>query len=148
MATITGIDVGGTFTDFIGFDSESGRLVIDKRPTTLEDQSIAVVDAVRMFGVPFAEIDQVVHGTTTATNAIIERKGANAALVATRGFRDILECGRRDRPFVYGLRGSFEPLVPRNARLEVGGRLNRLGIELEPLDADDLERVAKTVADG
>lgn len=148
MATVTGIDVGGTFTDFVGFESDQSRLVIDKRPTTLEDQSIAVVDAVKSFGMPFERIDQVVHGTTTATNAIIERKGARVALITTLGFRDILECGRRERQSVYGLHGSFEPLVPRDARFEVRGRLAHTGREIEALDAADLTAVAQTVGAG
>jgi N-methylhydantoinase A len=145
MTTVTGIDVGGTFTDFIGYDSESGRLVIDKRPTTLQDQSIAVVEAVQSFGVPFDRIDQIVHGTTTATNALIERKGARSALITTKGFRDIIECGRRERQSVYGLSGSFEPLIPRNHRFEVSGRLDRLGNEIEPMDPSELARLVDTL---
>jgi N-methylhydantoinase A len=148
MATVVGVDVGGTFTDFIGFDATSGRLMVDKRPTTLEDQSIAVADAIRAFDDSAGTIDQVVHGTTTATNALIERQGAKTALVATQGFRDVLECGRRERPSVYGLRGSFTPLVDRNARFEVAGRLDRHGAEAEQLDADDVERVVEALRDG
>lgn len=144
MRGIAGVDVGGTFTDVIGVDPERG-LVISKTPTTPQDQSIAVIAGLDDGGFDLAALDQVVHGTTTATNATIERNGARAGLITTRGFRDVIELGRRDRPYLYGLRGGFEPLVRRRDRLEVGGRLAADGQEVEPLPDEDLDRVVAEV---
>src|SRR4051812_13569439 len=144
-SSMVGVDVGGTFTDCIGYDGETGSVRIAKLPTTIEDQSIAVVGGIDETGIDIAALEQIVHGTTTATNATIERKGVDAALIATRGFRDVLELGRRDRPSLYGLRGGFIPLIPRRQRLEIGGRMGPRGDELEPLDAAGLDRVVSEV---
>ena len=139
--SVVGVDVGGTFTDCIGFDAATGEVHIAKLPTTLDDQSRAVVGGIEELGMQFASLDQVCHGTTTATNAIIERKGVKGALIATRGFRDIVELGRRDRPNAYGLAGGFTPLVPRHRRLEIGGRIGAKGEEVEPITEADLKKV-------
>src|SRR4051812_33521754 len=137
-SSMVGVDVGGTFTDCIGYDGGTGSVRIAKLPTTIDDQSIAVVGGIDETGIPIADLEQIVHGTTTATNATIERKGVSAALISTRGFRDVLELGRRDQPSLYGLRGGFAPLIPRRRRLEVGGRIGPHGDELEPLDDSEL----------
>ena len=139
--TVVGVDVGGTFTDCIAYDAETGSVRIAKLPTTLDDQSRAVLDGIVELGLDFHKVDQISHGTTTATNAIIERRGAKMAMIATRGFRDVLELGRRDRPNVYGLAGGFTPLVPRQRRLEIGGRLGPHGEVLETIEASDLARM-------
>lgn len=141
--SVVGVDVGGTFTDCIGFDAATGEVHIAKLPTTLDDQSRAVVGGIEELGMEFARLDQVCHGTTTATNAIIERKGVKGALIATRGFRDVVELGRRDRPNAYGLAGGFTPLVPRHRRLEIGGRIGAKGEEVEPITDADLARVVE-----
>jgi N-methylhydantoinase A len=139
--SVVGVDVGGTFTDCIGFDAATGEVHIAKLPTTLDDQSRAVVGGIEELGMNFASLDQVCHGTTTATNAIIERKGVKGALIATRGFRDVVELGRRDRPNAYGLAGGFTPLVPRHRRLEIGGRIGAKGEVVEPIADSDLKRM-------
>ena len=98
-----GIDVGGTFTDVICYDQESHSIRVAKVPTTSEDQSRGCVDGLNSLGVSSAAIQSIVHGTTVATNAIIERKGVRCGLITTRGFRDTLEVGRRTRPHAWGL---------------------------------------------
>lgn len=148
QSSIIGIDVGGTFTDFIAFDPRSGRVTIEKRPTTTIDQSEGVMEGLGALGTPFNQVQQIVHGTTTATNAVIERKGSKCALVTTRGFRDVLECGRRDRPTLYGLRGSFEPLISRDARFEISERLDYRGEAVESISEEDLADTLKLIEAG
>jgi N-methylhydantoinase A len=138
-----GGDVGGTFTDLIAW-SEGHRPVLVKTPSTLDNQADGILRAIES-AIPQDEragIAELVHGTTTATNAILERRGVPTGLVTTAGFRDVLELGRRTRPNVYGLRGSFEPHVPRWLRFEVPGRLDHRGVELEPLDHEAVRAVA------
>jgi N-methylhydantoinase A len=145
MRGIAGIDVGGTFTDVIALDPTRG-IVIAKTPTTPDDQSMAVMAGLDDAGLDLTMLEQIVHGTTTGTNTTIERNGATAALVTTRGFRDVLELGRRDRPNLYGLGGGFEPLVPRRHRVEVGGRLGPDGQEVSSLTPEDLDALVAKVA--
>jgi N-methylhydantoinase A len=143
-----GCDVGGTFTDMIAW-SEERQPVLVKTPSTLEDQAHGILHAVDL-SIPKADrsgMVELLHGTTTATNAILERQGAVTALVTSAGFRDILELGRRTRPQVYGLKGSFEAHVPRWLRFEVPGRLDRDGQELEPIDEVAVRAVADQLRD-
>jgi N-methylhydantoinase A len=140
---IVGVDVGGTFTDLILFDEESREVRIAKVPTTVENQAFGVLGALAQAGADLAELGAIVHGTTTTTNALLERKIARVGLVTTKGFRDILELGRRTRPLPYGLIGSFEPLIPRELRLEVDERVDADGEVLRPLDREDVERAVK-----
>jgi N-methylhydantoinase A len=144
---VVGVDVGGTFTDFVALDESTGRISIFKRPTTLTDQSEAILGGLESNGIACSTIRSLTHGTTTATNAVIERKGAACGLVATRGFRDVLELGRRERPHLYGLAGTFEPLVPRHRRLEIGGRLDHLGRVVQPNDPTDLRDLIVRLAE-
>ncbi len=137
---IIGVDVGGTFTDLLLLDDESRQVRLAKVPTTLENQAFGVLAAVRQAGADLAGIGAVVHGTTTTTNALLERKVARVGLVTTRGFRDVLELGRRTRPKPYGLIGSFEPLIPRELRLEVTERIDAEGAVVRPLDEEELRR--------
>src|SRR3990172_3931561 len=95
---IVGIDVGGTFTDFLLI--EDGRLTVYKRPSTPDDPARGVLEGLAEIG---SLPDEVVHGSTVATNTIIERKGARTALITTRGFRDVLLIGRQTRPRLYDL---------------------------------------------
>ena len=132
-----GVDIGGTFTDVLTFDERQRRLRVAKVPTTA-DQSRGLIAALHSLAVPWAEIALVTHGTTVATNAILERKGSRCGLIATRGFRDILELRRRDRPHLYGLTGSFEPLIPRDLRLEVTERIGFDGAVVDRLSEDDV----------
>ena len=145
MAGVVGIDVGGTFTDL--FYSSDGVRVdrVLKVPSTPSDPSQGLIDALAAAEILPGDIGLILHGTTIATNAVIERKGARCALVTTRGFRDILELGRRDRPRMYGLTGVHQPLIPRALRWEVAERLDHTGAVLEALDEAELVRLAETL---
>ena len=142
MGGVVGIDVGGTFTDL--FYSRDGLGVdrVLKVPSTPDDPARGLIDALAAAGVLPADLDLILHGTTIATNAVIERKGARCALVTTRGFRDVLELGRRDRQRMYGMTGTHTPLIPRDRRWEVDERLDQHGAVLRPLDDDEVRRLA------
>lgn len=142
---IVGIDVGGTFTDLLF--SRDGTAVdrVLKVPSTPDDPSRGLVDALAAAAVQPGDIDLIVHGTTIATNAVIERKGARCALITTRGFRDILELGRRDRQRMYGLTGVQNPLIPRALRWEVDERLDHTGAVLTKLDEDAVRALARVL---
>lgn len=145
-ARIVGVDVGGTFTDLVYLDAEiPGGLALAKVPTTLDNQAGGVMAALEAAGVDTALLDQIVHGTTTTTNALLERKVARTGLITTRGFRDVLELGRRTRPAPYGLTGGFEPLIPRELRLEVAERMDAEGEVLTPLDEAAVIAAAETL---
>jgi len=116
VSAVVGIDVGGTFTDLYCVDSKTGTERILKVPSTPDDPSRALLDSLRAAEIDPADLEALLHGTTIATNAVIERKGSRCALITTRGFRDVLELGRRDRPLMYGLQGVQHPLIPRDRR--------------------------------
>ncbi len=135
-----GVDVGGTFTDFVTLADDG--LQVHKAPTT-DPQHEAVVN-----GLDAEAEGPVVHGTTTATNALLERRGARTALLTTEGFGDVLVIGRQNRPDLYDLQPSRPPpLVPGDRRHEVPERLSAEGDVLTPLDEEELRRVAATLAD-
>ena len=142
---VAGVDVGGTFTDLVIFDPEDGSVRLAKVPTTLDPamggQAAGVLNALETVSTPLADIDLIVHGTTTTTNAVLERKLCKTGLITTAGFRDVLELGRRTRPNAYGMTGRFTPIIPRDLRLEVAERMDAQGRVLMPLDEDAL-RVA------
>ena len=142
-----GVDVGGTFTDLVLADEATGAVHVAKVPTTLENQAEGVLAALAEAGATPAALGIVVHGTTTATNALIERKGARTGLITTRGFRDVLELGRRTRPTPYGLKGTFEALIPRELRLEVAERMDAEGQVVTPLAEEEVQRAARTLRD-
>ena len=127
MGMLVGVDIGGTFTDVLTFDERRRRLQVVKVATTVGDQSRGLIAALDTLRTSYPNIALVTHGTTVATNAILERKGSRCGLIATRGFRDILELRRRDRPHLYGLTGSYEPLIPRDLRCEVTERISAEG---------------------
>ena len=143
MAGTVGIDVGGTFTDLYFSGSADRPHQILKVPSTPHDPSVGLLNALQAAGLRPDELDAILHGTTIATNAVIERRGARCALITTRGFRDLIELGRRDRPTMYGLEGSHEPLVPRDLRFEVDERVDYEGQVLVPLDEAGLRAVAQ-----
>jgi N-methylhydantoinase A len=143
MSSIVGIDVGGTFTDLYFSGHEGRPHQILKVPSTPHDPSVGLLNALNGANLTPRELDAIVHGTTIATNAVIERKGATCALITTRGFRDLLELGRRDRPKMYGLEGTHEPLSPRELRFEVAQRMDHEGNEIEPLDEHGLRLIAR-----
>jgi N-methylhydantoinase A len=134
-----GIDVGGTFTDFVLLDDASGALHTYKCLTTPRDPSDAILEGVAALAARLpdcmARLEEVVHGTTLVINAIIERKGARTGLLTTEGFRDVLELGREMRYAAYDVFAPRpEPLVPRSRRLEVRERVRADGKVLQPLD--------------
>ncbi|MGB4827785.1 MAG: hydantoinase/oxoprolinase family protein, partial [Paracoccaceae bacterium] len=131
---VAGVDVGGTFTDLVIFDPVSGDVRLAKVPTTLPNQSGGVLAAFEAAGADLAALDLIVHGTTTTTNAVLERRLAKTGLITTMGFRDVLELGRRTRPHAYGMSGHFVPIIPRDLRLEVAERMDARGRVITPLD--------------
>jgi N-methylhydantoinase A len=147
MTGVVGIDVGGTFTDLYYSGDANQPHKILKVPTTPQDPSIGMLNALKAAGLGPADLDAILHGTTIATNAVIERRGARCALVTTTGFRDVLELGRRDRPTMYGLEGTHEPLVPRDLRFEVAERLDYEGKVLVPLDVEGLRAIGAALVD-
>ena len=142
MASILGVDVGGTFTDFLLW--EDGRPLVYKRPSTPDDPSRAVLAGLDEMGwTP----DEVVHGSTVATNAVLERKGARTALITTRGFRDVLAIGRQTRPKLYDLEPRRPPpLVPDELRLEANERLDHRGRVLRTLSRREVEALLDRLA--
>jgi N-methylhydantoinase A len=140
-----GIDVGGTFTDLVAL--VDGRVVTAKVPSTPRDQAEGVLRALAAGGVDAARVAAFAHGTTVATNALLERRGARTALVTTSGFRDVLEIGRQQRPALYDLAADRPPaLVPRELRFAVDERTGPDGV-LRPLDEDGLAKVVAAVRD-
>ena len=153
MKTI-GVDVGGTFTDLIYLDTDTGDLGIHKVATTPDDPSVAVMDGIKTLcnlnNVTPDAIDQVFHGTTTATNAVLEGKGSRAGMITNEGFRDVLHIGRHQRVEHYSIMQELpwqnRPLIERRYRKTVGGRLTPpTGEELEPLDENGVRTAARAL---
>jgi N-methylhydantoinase A len=140
-----GVDVGGTFTDLVAV--RDGKLITVKVASRPGDESAGVVGAVDASELESESIAAIAHGTTVATNALLERRGARTALVTTEGFRDVIEIGRQDRPSLYDLaERPPNPLVPRELRFTVTERIGPRGIEIE-LDEDSVRRAATSVAE-
>jgi N-methylhydantoinase A len=144
---ILGIDVGGTFTDFVLLD-DAGRVSIHKSLTSARDPAIAILQGIaHLDAEPKAT---VIHGATVATNALLERRGARTALITTEGFRDVLEIGRQARTDLYALYPTRpEPLVPAHLRFELPERLDRRGTVLVPLEPETTDTLVQNIlADG
>ena len=143
-----GVDVGGTFTDLVLHEVESNRLEFAKTPSTPADQSEGVttgaLQLVNRLGISPQAIAFFIHGTTVATNTLLERKGARTALIVTRGFRDVLQIGRQDRPDLYDwtIRRT-EPIVPRRLRFEVTERVLHTGEVIEPVSDADVAGIVR-----
>lgn len=144
---IVGIDTGGTFTDLIGIDKE-GKIVISKIPSTPSNPSDAVISAIEYVDGPISE---VIHGTTVATNAVLQKKGAKIALITTQGFRDVLEIGRQNRLDIYEIVPSrAEALVDRKYRLEIEERViadGSIETELSEIELDRITAEIKSLID-
>jgi N-methylhydantoinase A len=141
-----GIDVGGTFTDLVLYDEASSVLAVEKVPSVPADPSEGIVRGIVQLlgraGVAAGAVDYVAHGTTVATNALLERKGARTALITTRGFRDLLEIARQKRPALYDLLAQKPvALVPRHRRFEVAERVLADGQVRIPVDLAEVEAV-------
>lgn len=140
---LVGIDVGGTFTDLIAWDRNSGRINIVKVPTTPENQGAGLVRALEKSRISLIDVGLIVHGTTVATNTLIQRNGAICGLITTKGFRDILELRQGGRPRLYGLKGDFEPLIPRELRIEVDERTTAEGEILKEVEETQILEAGK-----
>ncbi|RVT95084.1 hydantoinase/oxoprolinase family protein [Sphingomonas crocodyli] len=146
-----GVDVGGTFTDFTISNAVSGENLYFKLPSTPADPSDAIVDGISqiltIFDISAKDIAYIGHGTTVATNMIIERRGVPTGLITTKGFRDVLAIGRQTRPALYDSAvRKPEPLVDRYRRLEVGERMTAQGECLAPLDERELDAIISELA--
>jgi N-methylhydantoinase A len=146
MSTIVGVDVGGTFTDLFALDPASGTFRTAKVPSRRGDEAAGFIDGLNAVG-GLAGVAAVVHGTTVGTNALLERKGARIGLIATRGFRDVLEMRRRDRRRTWGLWGDFVPVVDRDLRLEVDERTRADGTVLVPVDPAQVAEAGRILRD-
>jgi len=139
-----GVDVGGTFTDVVAV--RDGRVSVHKVASTPDAPERGVVDGLETAaadGLALSGVGTLAHGTTVATNAVLERDWADTALLTTRGFQDVLEIGRQDRPELYDLHASkHAPVVPRDQRYGVAGRLDERGEELDPLDEEAVRGLA------
>jgi len=142
--TVVGVDTGGTFTDCICWDAKGFRVV--KLPSTPDNPARAVLEGLRRLGL---DVDRVIHGSTVATNAILERKGAITAFVTNAGFEDMIAIGRQDRPELYDLASRKAPcLVPQRLRFGAPGRVSAEGAVIEELDAETARELAARVAAG
>lgn len=140
---VIGVDVGGTFTDIFVHNEEAGTVTTGKVPSTRPDQSIGFIEGIAAQVDDLSRIGTIVHGTTVGTNALLERKGAKAGLITSDGFADVLEMRRRDRPTTWGLWGRFEPVIPRDRRLEVAERTHADGRVHTPVDAEEVSDAAR-----
>ncbi len=137
------VDIGGTFTDLTVWDTATGAIRTNKSSTT-PDPSRGVIDVLKKEGLDLETAEMFIHGTTLGLNAIIQKKGAQTGLITTRGFRDVLEIGRLDRPNMYDMLYRKPPvIVPRHLRLEVAERLNAKGEVLTQLDTGDVVKAAQ-----
>ena len=140
-----GIDAGGTFTDFVFFDGK--EISVNKVPSTPRDPSIAVLNGLRSHPVEFSHISEIIHGTTVATNALLEREGARTCLVTTRGFEDVIEIRRQNREKLYDLLWSpAVPLVPPELRLGVSERTDYRGCVLVCPDEAEVEEIKEQIS--
>ncbi len=145
MSDRIGIDTGGTFTDFVWLD-ESGELKIYKELSTPKDPSVSVLRGIKVMKV--AASTSVIHGSTVATNALLERKGARTALITTAGFGDVLAIGRQNRPELYSLVPQKpEPLVPKKWRFEIIERITSEGEVLIPLELSQVSSIFSRICD-
>lgn len=118
-----GVDVGGTFTDLFAWEERSGEIRVAKALTMKDDRSRGVIQAVEMTGIPFSDISYFAHGSTMATNALVERNYPRAAFIMTDGFRDTIEIGRVHREHLYDpYQQKPRPLIPRRFRFAVPER--------------------------
>ena len=149
-----GFDIGGTFTDFVLLDATDGGITLYKCLTTPEDPAEGALAGIRAItakaGITVSDLGEILHGTTLVTNALIERRGASTGLLTTRGFRDVLELGIEQRYDIYDLFLKFpDPIVPRRHRIEITERVTHDGVEIAPLDGDEVRAAgARLVANG
>ncbi len=141
-----GVDVGGTNTDICAINEETAELMVYKLPSSVHDQSEAVVEGVKViaenYGFKGGDVTRFMHGTTVATNAILEGRGADTAMVTTEGFRDLLEIGRQKRPDLYDMQADkVRTLIRREKRIEIKERMKYSGEIITPLTDEEIDRV-------
>jgi len=143
---VIAIDIGGTFTDLVACDVDTGKVAYTKSPTTYNRLGDAIFDCIRKAALDARDASFVKHGTTLVINALLQRTGARTALVTTKGFRDVLEVGRGNRTQPFNLRfHRVPPLIPRELRLELDERIEGSGRVRTPLAADQLSALAQTL---
>lgn len=152
MSWFIGVDVGGTFTDFHAYDADSGAVHLHKTPSTPDNPARAILDGLdelcQATGIERDAISRLAHGTTVATNALIQRKGADVAVLTTEGFRDLLEIGRQIRPKMYDLKADHPPpLAPRHLRFEVTERIGGKGNIVKDLTEDTIAKAVAVIAE-
>ena len=146
MSYVIAIDIGGTFTDLVACDVESGAVAYTKSPTTYGQLGDAIFDCIRKARLNASEASFVKHGTTLVINALLQRVGAKTALLTTKGYRDVLEIGRGNRTQPFNLRFHREPpLIPRELRFEIEERVEGSGRVRTPLATQDLGAFAETL---
>ena len=143
---VIGVDVGGTFTDFSARNMIHSTVHVHKRPSTPDDPSRAILDGLDELlakaGIAGTSIGRLAHGTTVATNALLQRRGPQVGVVTTKGFRDLLEIGRQVRPKIYDLQEDAPaPLALRQNRLEISERTGADGEIVLPLKDSDLSLI-------
>ncbi|MCE4613785.1 MAG: hydantoinase/oxoprolinase family protein [Desulfurococcales archaeon] len=143
MKWLVGIDIGGSFTDLIAYNTATGETRQSKVLTTYPDIGEGVVKAFKEAGIGLEDVQAVIHGTTIVINTIVERKGAKTALLTTRGFRDVVEIARTNRPDMYNLHYKKpDPVVPRKLRFEVTERVRSDGSVVKPINIDEVRKIA------
>jgi len=150
LSLLIGVDVGGTFTDFYALDPDTATFHLYKRPSTPDNPARAIIEGLGELlernSLDPAQIARLCHGTTVATNALIQRRGARVALITTAGFRDLIEIGRQIRPHLFDLQRDYPPpLVPRQHRFEVDERITAGGRVLRTLDPESVARAVEAV---
>lgn len=139
---VVGVDVGGTFTDLFVLNTTDGSAQIVKVPSTRGEEAKGFMNGIARVHANAAAVRTIVHGTTVGTNALLERKIAKTGIITTRGFKDVLEMRRRDRPQTWGLRGRYSPIVARDLRLEVDERMLADGTLHTPVNLNQIKQAA------
>src|SRR5699024_199797 len=141
-----GVDTGGTFTDVSLISEDSGESYVTKVPSTPENSSIGVLNGAKQIileaGITYNDLSFFIHGSTVATNTLLEKKGARTALLTTKGFKDILQIGRQTRPKLYDFRArQSNPLIPRNQRWEIDERVDSRGEIIKEVDEKETQKL-------
>lgn len=148
MSYRIGVDTGGTFTDVSLIEESTGKMYITKVPSTPENVSIGVLNGVKEIientNIKYKDLNFFIHGSTVATNALLERKGAKSALLTTKGFKDVLQIGRQTRPKLYDFRArKSDPFIPRNLRIELNERIDAQGNVMKSVDYDEVLKIGE-----
>ena len=143
-----GVDVGGTFTDAVVYDDESQKYSYAKAPSSLVDPTSGVLDVLDSLSINFEDIERFVHGVTIGTNTILQGKGAVVWMLTTRGFRDVLEIARTNRPILYDIKSlKLKPLIPRTRTFEISERMRYDGSVESAIELEDVDRAMQNIPD-